>query len=88
MTFAVLLVLIVAAVICFGIALNSLLTHNNPAVKAAQAPTWVPEAAEGTVPRPGSRRWARAQYHSGNIGIEELCRFCAEHPERLDDHDR
>ena len=88
MTFALLLVLIVAAVICFDIALNSVLSHNNSAMKAVQRPTFVPEASEGTVPRPGSRRWARAQYHSGNIGIEELCRFCAEHPERLDDPDR
>ena len=51
-------------------------------------PRTVPEAAEGTVPRPGSRRWSRAQYHSGNISLDELCRFYAEHPHSLTDPDR
>jgi len=36
MTFLWLLILVVAAVICFGIALNSVLSHDNSAVKAAQ----------------------------------------------------
>ena|SRR5271166_3403273 len=31
-------------------------------------------------PQYGSRRWARAQYHSGIISIEELAVFCANHP--------
>jgi hypothetical protein len=51
-------------------------------------PRVVPEAAEGTVPRPGSGRWSRAQYHSGNISLEELCCFYAEHPYDLTDQDR
>jgi hypothetical protein len=43
-----------------------------------------PEHAPGpdpnVPPRFGSRRWARAQYHSGIISIEELVTFCASHP--------
>ena len=76
------------ALVLFWLGLKSLLNHANLALRAPRQIVTVPEAAEGTVPRPGSRRWARAQYFSGNIGMEELVRFCAEHEERLDDPDR
>lgn len=56
------------------------------AVKAAA--TFVPEAEAGTVPRPGSRRWARALYHNQMITMEELDSFYYSHPEDLTDADR
>ena len=57
-------------------------------VKRFKQPTWVPEAAEGSVPRYGSRRWARACFHNGIISLEELNQFCATHKEDLRDPDR
>jgi len=57
-------------------------------VAALKKPAWVPESPEGTVPRYGSRRWARANYWSGVIDLQELNEFYATHPERMDDPDR
>ncbi len=59
-----------------------------PAPKKVDKPVWVPEAEAGTVPRHGSRRWARANFHSGIISIEELNAFYVTHPEDLSDPDR
>jgi hypothetical protein len=76
--------LCVLLIICAVIVLASFRKQTKKVV----LPTYVPESQDGSVPRPESRRWARAQYFSGNIGMEELVRFCAEHEERLDDPDR
>lgn len=51
-------------------------------------PKWIAKNPDNTFPRVGSRRWARAQYHSGNIDIAELNQFYAEHPEDDRDPDR
>ncbi len=59
-----------------------------PAPKKVEKPAWVPEAEAGTVPRHGSRRWARANFHSGIISIEELNQFYISHPEDMSDPDR
>jgi hypothetical protein len=58
-----------------------------PASKPQQ-PVWVAEADAGTVPRYGSRRWARACYHSDIISLEELNQFYAANPEDQRDPDR
>ena len=50
--------------------------------------TFVPEAPEGSVPRYGSRRWARAMFYNGMCTIEELNAFYATHSEDLTDPDR
>ena len=57
-------------------------------LRRAKKPAWVPEAEAGTVPRYGSRRWARANFHSGIISIEELNQFYISHPEDMSDPDR
>lgn len=83
------LTLIAAAVAATGIgaALRDL-ARRRKAIAAALLPKWVPEAAEGTIPRPGSRRWARALYHNKMLSLEELNSFCASHPEDFRDPDR
>lgn len=58
------------------------------AIAKALLPKWVPEAAEGTMPRPGSRRWARALYHNKMLSLEELNSFCASNPPDDRDPDR
>ena len=50
--------------------------------------TFVPEAPTGSIPRPGSRRWARALYHNNIIDLEELNAFYVQHPEDFSDSDR
>ena len=77
----------------YGLRKASICTRQAPHVCCVNGPCnglprVVPEAAEGMVPRPGSRRWGRAQYFSGNISLEELCCFYAEHPYDLTDPDR
>jgi len=42
-------------------------------------PAVPPVDPDKVLPRFGSRRWARAQYKSGNISMEELVVFCASH---------
>lgn len=59
-----------------------------PKLRAPKRPAWVPESEASSIPRYGSRRWARANFHSGIISIEELNAFCASNHERLDDPDR
>jgi hypothetical protein len=51
-------------------------------------PREVPKSPEGSYPRVGSRRWARAQFYNNNISIEELNNFYMTHPENLADPDR
>ncbi len=62
--------------------------HYRLSSKKVKKAAWVPEAEAGTVPRHGSRRWARANFHSGIISIEELNAFYVTHPEDLSDPDR
>lgn len=60
----------------------------NPDDKANSGPTFVNEAPPGTVPRYGSRRWARMMYHNGLINIGELNEFYVRNPSDLRDPDR
>ncbi len=78
--------MLVAAAIITALAYFILMPQSKP--HKPKAPVWVPEAEAGTVPRHGSRRWARANYHSGIISIEELNAFYVTHPEDLSDPDR
>ena len=69
-------------------ALSYYLNAFAPSSKKVKKAAWVPEAEAGTIPRYGSRRWARANFHSGIISIEELNAFYVTHPEDLSDPDR
>ncbi len=71
-----------------GIVALAALLSGLDTVKRFKQPTWVPEAVEGSVPRYGSRRWARACFHNGIISLEELNQFYATHKEDLRDPDR
>ncbi len=77
--------LIIGAVIT---ALAYYLNSFAPSSKKVKKAAWVPEADVSTIPRYNSRRWARANFHSGIISIEELNAFYVTHPEDMSDPDR
>ncbi len=77
--------LIIGAVIT---ALAYYLNSFAPSSKKVKKAAWVPEADVSTIPRYNSRRWARANFHSGIISIEELNQFYISHPEDMSDPDR
>jgi len=82
--------LLLASVVALGVSATYwLLNRKAPhALPDAVKPSYVPEAPEGSAPRYGSRRWARALYYNSLIDLEELNKFYALHPEDLSDADR
>jgi hypothetical protein len=79
---------VVAAVVTAGLIALRMRRSAPPAAPLPKKPEFVPEAPEGSVPRPGSRRWARALYYNQLIGMDELNAFYASHPEDFSDPDR
>jgi len=76
-----LLWLFAAAIVGVSARWTGLTFVRRPVTTNPEAPANVgPFDLQKVPPRFGSRRWARAQYHSGVISIEELAIFCANHP--------